>query len=413
MVANGDISIENAAIPKMNLVEISNLAEQFVLQYYTVMNQCPDMLHRFYSDDSMLVFESQPVTGQADIHNLLSKLNLKEAHVIILKVDALKSHQNSALVQVSGELSISGGPYRRFMRSFTLVEKDPSNFFVLADIFRFQDRVYLSEKKHTTNSAVREESESKHTGPKQTSKAPANGVPDKKPFPRVKQTESKAEEHFTRKPEAEPVSPKVPVESVPTKPPEKPAPEPAPLQPVPRQPEQVQTTSSTQNKPQQQQTQQQQQHQQQVAEQQPSAPMSWAQRASGNAASLPYAQTRVQATKPAAAEHPVSAGSTAQNTKIGNAPRPMRGGGGGFNNAGGPGRPQQQGPTNRDSGSEWIENNHGQTQQHGRGGGFGGSRGNMRGGNMGGSGIRGNRGGGVARGGNRGNAAGGAPSQRS
>lgn len=153
MVANGDVSIENAAIPKMNLMEISNLAEQFVLQYYTVMNRCPDMLHRFYSDDSMLVFESQPVTGQANIHSLLSKLNLKETCVTILKVDALKSHQNSALVQVSGELSISGGPYRRFMQSFTLVEKDPSNFFVLAEILRFQDRVYVSEKKHPSNSA--------------------------------------------------------------------------------------------------------------------------------------------------------------------------------------------------------------------------------------------------------------------
>lgn len=152
----------------------------------------------------------------------------------------------------------------------------------------------------------------------------------------------------------QPVSPKVPVEVASSKPPEKLDPEPVHLQAVPRQLEQVHTTSSTQNKPQQQQTQKQQQHQQQVVEQQTSAPMSWAQRASGNAASPPYAQPRVQATKPAAAEHPLSAGPTAQPTKIGNAPRPTRSGGG-FNSAGGPGRPQHQGPNNRESGSEWSE----------------------------------------------------------
>lgn len=40
-------------------------------------------------------------------------------------------------------MSVSNEPFRRFMRSFTLFEKSPADFYVLSDILRYQDRVFL------------------------------------------------------------------------------------------------------------------------------------------------------------------------------------------------------------------------------------------------------------------------------
>lgn len=133
------------AISAMDSSEITDLAEQFILQYYEVMRKCPNELHRFYLDESTLIFESQPTFGQAGIHNLFLRLNLKETCVHIIKVDAIKSHRNSLLMQIIGELNCSGGPYRRFLRGLTLVEKNLGDFFILTDIIRFQDRVYVAE----------------------------------------------------------------------------------------------------------------------------------------------------------------------------------------------------------------------------------------------------------------------------
>lgn len=48
-------------------------------------------------------------------------------------------------MQVCGEISAGAATPRRFMRSFTLCEKLLSDFYVLNDIFRYQDRVYIPE----------------------------------------------------------------------------------------------------------------------------------------------------------------------------------------------------------------------------------------------------------------------------
>ncbi|KAM3183987.1 hypothetical protein ACTXT7_009268 [Hymenolepis weldensis] len=424
MVTNGDVAVPNNVLLKMNLKEVSGLAEQFVLQYYTVMNQYPELLHRFYSNESVLIYESQPVTGQADINNLLTKLNLKDTRVIILRVDALKGHGNSAMVQVCGEQSVAEGPYRRFMRSFTLVEKGPNTFAVIGDIIRYQDLVYIPEKNQAANTIVSEETEAKQTGGKQFAKAPPNGVPvDNKSANRHKPTQPKTEKQLPKKTETDlhprPASPKTPVESAP----QKPTDSNVHSQPAPHKSENAEPSTSTQNKPHNQNTNAQQQH---VTEQQQKSasnvPLSWAQRASNNAASTPPART-VQPSKPVASEQPAQPPAA----KVGGNAQQRNVRGGGFNisvavSSGRPNnqsQPQQAGPSvNRESNSEWTdvrsqrnknfkrmndrkETSHGQGQQTqlvGRGS-LGGPRGNMRGG--GGGGNRGvNRG--STRGGNRG-----------
>lgn len=100
MVSNGDMSCTDLSVPKMDFMEVSALAEQFVLQYYTVMNKCPELLHRFYGEDSTVIYESGPICGQSQIYNAFVNLKLTDTHVLIHKVDALKANGNSVLIQV-------------------------------------------------------------------------------------------------------------------------------------------------------------------------------------------------------------------------------------------------------------------------------------------------------------------------
>ncbi|KAM7533845.1 hypothetical protein Aperf_G00000112931 [Anoplocephala perfoliata] len=132
------------ALSTMGWKEIANLAEQFVLQYYEVMRKCPSELYRFYLNESTVIFESQPACGQDAIHNLFSKWNLKEACVHILHYAVTKPHGNFLVMQINGEMNFSDGPYRRFSRSITLFEKRPGDYFIMNDIMRFQDRVYVA-----------------------------------------------------------------------------------------------------------------------------------------------------------------------------------------------------------------------------------------------------------------------------
>nr|VZI02186.1 unnamed protein product [Spirometra erinaceieuropaei] len=142
---NGDVAMTNFTVPTMDYEAIAAVADQFVMQYYTVMNKCPQQLHRFYSHDSSVIHEDAPIFGQENIFNAFKDMPLSDTRVLIHKVDALRSVQNTILVQVCGEISIAGAPPRRFMRSFTLREKNARNFYVLNDIFHYQDRVFIPE----------------------------------------------------------------------------------------------------------------------------------------------------------------------------------------------------------------------------------------------------------------------------
>ena len=46
------------------------------------------------------------------------------------------------MLQVTGELSNSGQPMRRFMQTFVLVPQAPKQYYVHNDIFRYQDEVF-------------------------------------------------------------------------------------------------------------------------------------------------------------------------------------------------------------------------------------------------------------------------------
>jgi len=127
------------------------VGREFVRQYYTVLHEAPDVLHRFYSSGSTFVHggvdkpdrpTEEPVIGQLEIDKKIKFLNFKDCHTKIRQVDSQSTIGSGVVVQVTGELSNNGEPMRRFMQTFVLAPQTPKKFYVHNDIFRYQDEVY-------------------------------------------------------------------------------------------------------------------------------------------------------------------------------------------------------------------------------------------------------------------------------
>lgn len=126
------------------------VGREFVRQYYTVLHEAPEVLHRFYSSGSTFVHGGvdqpgrveEPVVGQLEIDKKIRSLAFKDCHTKIRQVDAQATIGSGVVVQVTGELSNNGEPMRRFMQTFVLAPQTPKKFYVHNDIFRYQDEVY-------------------------------------------------------------------------------------------------------------------------------------------------------------------------------------------------------------------------------------------------------------------------------
>lgn len=124
-----------------------SVGREFVRQYYTLLNQAPAHLHRFYNNNSYFVHggleavsrETDPVVGQKQIHQRIQQLNFRDCHAKISQVDSQATLGNGVVVQVSGELSNGGQPMRRFTQTFVLAMQSPKKYYVHNDIFRYQD----------------------------------------------------------------------------------------------------------------------------------------------------------------------------------------------------------------------------------------------------------------------------------
>lgn len=129
------------------------VGKEFVRQYYTMLNQSPLYLHRFYSSNSSFVHggidqhgkEADPVVGQYEIHKKIMELDFRDCHTKIRQVDSHATMGNGVVVQVTGELSNNGQPMRRFMQTFVLAPQSPKRYYVHNDIFRYQDEVFLED----------------------------------------------------------------------------------------------------------------------------------------------------------------------------------------------------------------------------------------------------------------------------
>lgn len=130
------------------------VGREFVRQYYTLLNKAPAHLHRFYNNNSSFVHggldapnrETTPVIGQKQIHQKIQQLNFHDCHAKISQVDSQATLGDGVVVQVTGELSNSGQPMRRFTQTFVLAAQAPRQYYVHNDIFRYQDMILSDEE---------------------------------------------------------------------------------------------------------------------------------------------------------------------------------------------------------------------------------------------------------------------------
>lgn len=152
------------------------VGREFVRQYYTLLNQAPDMLHRFYGKNSSYVHggldsngkPADAVYGQKEIHRKVMSQNFTNCHTKIRHVDAHATLNDGVVVQVMGLLSNNNQALRRFMQTFVLAPEGSvaNKFYVHNDIFRYQDEVFggfVTEPQEESEEEVEEPEERQQT----------------------------------------------------------------------------------------------------------------------------------------------------------------------------------------------------------------------------------------------------------
>ncbi|KAG6865255.1 hypothetical protein C0991_004071 [Blastosporella zonata] len=155
----------------------SEVGWQFVPQYYTFVNKHPNRLHCFYTKSSTFIHGNEgedvkPCFGQQEIHNKITSIGFEDCKVFIHSVDAQSSANSGIIIQVIGEMSNHGDPWRKFVQTFFLAEQ-PNGYFVLNDIFRF-----LKEETVEDDASDTAEVETPAAPPAEPAAAPAPVVSD-------------------------------------------------------------------------------------------------------------------------------------------------------------------------------------------------------------------------------------------
>ncbi|CAF3715104.1 unnamed protein product [Rotaria socialis] len=126
------------------------IGKAFVVQYYRLLHEHPESLHRFFSSTSTFMHDdpTKSVTGIEAIAKRIEELSLKQRHVKIRQVDCHLTVGSSIVIQVCGEISStpivdsqSQPIMKRFVQTFVLTPADNSKqkYYVHNDIFRYQD----------------------------------------------------------------------------------------------------------------------------------------------------------------------------------------------------------------------------------------------------------------------------------
>ncbi|XP_039048338.1 nuclear transport factor 2-like [Hibiscus syriacus] len=124
----------------------------FVGQYYLVLQQQPDLVHQFYSENSTVVRvdgdSSESASSMLQIHTLVTSLTFTA--IEIKTINSLDSWNGGVLVMVSGSVKIKDFSGRRkFVQTFFLAPQE-KGYFVLSDILQFIDDEMTS--KHPASS---------------------------------------------------------------------------------------------------------------------------------------------------------------------------------------------------------------------------------------------------------------------
>jgi Nuclear transport factor 2 (NTF2) domain len=145
------MSSSPSATTTNNSTDVSpqQIGKAFVVQYYRLLHEHPESLHRFYSSSSTFMHDdpNKIVTGIENISKRIEELSLKQRHVKIRQVDCHSTVGSSVVVQVCGEISTTSITdnqtpiMKRFVQTFVLAPTDNAKqkYYVHNDIFRYQD----------------------------------------------------------------------------------------------------------------------------------------------------------------------------------------------------------------------------------------------------------------------------------
>ncbi|KAJ4968479.1 hypothetical protein NE237_015180 [Protea cynaroides] len=117
----------------------------FVIHYYHMLHQAPELVYRFYQDSSKLG-RPEPdgtlcfITTLQAINEKILSLYCSDFSAQIKTVDAQESHDGGVIVLVTGYLTGKDGVGRNFTQSFFLAPQD-KGYFVLNDLFRYVEEV--------------------------------------------------------------------------------------------------------------------------------------------------------------------------------------------------------------------------------------------------------------------------------
>ncbi|KAK3163052.1 hypothetical protein QOZ80_1BG0096960 [Eleusine coracana subsp. coracana] len=114
----------------------------FVQQYYHILHESPDQVHKFYQDASILGRQDTngtmvSVTTLQDINEKIMSMDFRNCLTEIETADAQPSHKDGVLIVVTGSLTSSEGICRKFTQTFFLAPQESGGYFVLNDVLRF------------------------------------------------------------------------------------------------------------------------------------------------------------------------------------------------------------------------------------------------------------------------------------
>ncbi|KAK7267446.1 hypothetical protein RIF29_20120 [Crotalaria pallida] len=122
-------------------VNAAQVGSYFVGQYYRFLQQQPNLVYQFYSDNSSMIRVDGDSTQSAHdvlkIHELVMSLNF--VTIEIKTINSLDSWNGGLFVMVSGFVKIKDiSGKRKFVQTFFLAPQE-KGYFVLNDIFHFID----------------------------------------------------------------------------------------------------------------------------------------------------------------------------------------------------------------------------------------------------------------------------------
>ncbi|XP_042014984.1 nuclear transport factor 2-like [Salvia splendens] len=130
-----------AAAETQQPVTAQVVGNAFVSQYYHILHQSPELVHKFYQDISKLGRSEEDgsmsiTTTMQAINRKIVSLNYEELKAEIKSVDSQESFNGGVHVLVTGYLTGKGIKVRHFAQSFFLAPQD-RGYFVLNDMFRY------------------------------------------------------------------------------------------------------------------------------------------------------------------------------------------------------------------------------------------------------------------------------------